>query len=172
VGAAEGGRGRLSARLHEDAEGVAVGVGVDPQRLFGVLRPVEKQLASKREHPGMDQVEVALGRHGQIQVQLLGYACLRPRRTRQLRDLLEGQSWAAIGRLQVEPVGTGGIIYSGSRCLVSGAILEAEQLSPKLGADACVRSVQDHLAQTWDRRFLHAAETIKLAPRAETLAAM
>src|SRR4051812_32316094 len=59
-----------SAFRHEDAEGVARRVGVHAQRLL-LVGAVEDQLAAEGEDVLVLRLELLLGRHGDVEVQLL-----------------------------------------------------------------------------------------------------
>jgi hypothetical protein len=70
-------------------------VGIDAQRLLRVIRTVLEQPGPERERPLVLDVEVSLGGHRSIQVQLLRNLAVRPGCLRKLLDLLEPQYHAA-----------------------------------------------------------------------------
>ncbi len=57
---------------HEHTERVPVGIHVDAQWFPCILRPVEAQDATQREHVAMDPIELVDVAHRQVEVQLLG----------------------------------------------------------------------------------------------------
>ena len=76
----------------EDAEGVAGRVGEHVERLVGIGRPVEQHRGAERERPVALHGQLVDVRHGQVEVQLLRHRRVRPRRGRQLGDLLDGEA--------------------------------------------------------------------------------
>src|SRR4029450_4721446 len=77
-------------RGHEDAEGMAGRVGVDPERLLRVVGGGLGRLGAEGEGPVVLGVEVGLGRDREVEVELLGDRALRPGGPGEGGDRLEG----------------------------------------------------------------------------------
>jgi hypothetical protein len=122
-------------------------VGVDPERLLRVRRPVEQQPGTEGERPVVLRVEVGHRGHGQVEVQHLRVGTLRPRHRRQLGHLLEGQHGAPPRPVQHEPVLPPGVRPAGGRGLVALPVAQPEQLPVELGQRPGVGAVEHHLAQ-------------------------
>lgn len=147
-------RPAASAGGHEDAEGVAVRVGVDPQRLFRVVGAVLDQYGAQRDRPLVRCVELCPAFDGEIEVQLLRDRVAGSGRPGQLVDLLERQSRRAVGMVQVEPIPAGRVVRSRRR-LVTRPVDQAEQLPPELRAAPGIRGVDHYLPQLRHRITYH-----------------
>ena len=77
------------ARCDEDAERVTRGIGEDVERLDGVVEAVEQDTRAERSRSLVLIDQLVDGRDAEVQVQLLGDTVVRPRRRRQVVDLLE-----------------------------------------------------------------------------------
>jgi len=134
--------------LDHDAERVAVGIDVDPQRLVGVVTAIEAQLATETDHPLVLSLERLGVRHGQIEVQLLGYRLVGPRRPGLLVDLLERHSRVAGLVEQHEPIPPVRIGVTVGGRFVAGAVVIAEEFAPELGRGASIERIEHDGPQT------------------------
>lgn len=144
---------------NEHTERVTVRVAEHLQRLFGGIRAVKKELATKLDDSRVGRHELIERRDGQIEVQLLGNGRLGPRRAAQLLDFLEGQTRRSVASQQVQPVATGGIVEAGLGWLMSLAVHEIEKLPPKLGADTRIGRIDRGLGDLRSYRTFHVANS-------------
>ena len=134
-----------SARGHEDAEGVPVGVGVDEELLLRVVGAVEEEAGAEGERPFVLEPQRGGVRDGQVEVQLLGRRRVGPARVGEVGHLLEGDPGRP-GRMgEDEPVPPARVVLPGGGCLVPGPVLVAQELAVELGQSAGVGAVEDDL---------------------------
>src|SRR6266516_180679 len=98
----------------------------------------------------MLHVEIPRCPNGQVQVELLGYFVLRPRRPPQFGHLLERDARRAGGVMEDQPVLTSLVELIPSWRFVARTVHEAEQLPVKLRQMARVGGIQDDLQNVWD----------------------
>ena len=101
-------------------------VGVDAQRLVGIVGQVREQPGTEVKGPPVLEVELVGGRHRQVQVQLLGDGAFGPGRLRQGGHLLERHLDAVSGVPQHQPVLAGGVGLAGRRRLVARPVAPAQ----------------------------------------------
>ena len=126
---------------------MAVGIGVHPKRLLGVVGPVLEQPCPQTQRAHVDLVELRHAVDGQVEVQLLRHLGGGPGRRRQLLDLSDGQHGVAGLAAQVEPLAACDIRLSRRRRLVAGPVDQPEQLAPELRGAPRVGGVDDHLPE-------------------------
>ena len=151
------GRRSASGRLlvgDKDAAGVAVEVFVHAQGFIRIVRAIEPQAPSEGKHALVHGPQFIRVADSQIEMELLRNLRLRPRRPPDHVDLLKGEDGDAVLRPEVEPVATPGIVVTRTGLLMTGPVLEPEQLSPELGTPPRVRRVNHHLTQARPE-FLH-----------------
>jgi len=138
----------LSARSvgrHEDAERVAGRVGVDTKRLVLVVRAVEEEASAQRRCPFVLSAQLRCVGYGEVEVELLGDTSPWPSGSREVRNLLKGDTRATRGMLKDQPVGGIGLARGGK--LVARAVCESEQRPVELGQAAWISRVQHDLTE-------------------------
>jgi hypothetical protein len=109
------------------------GIGVDVERFGRVVEAVVQHTGAKRPRPLMLSHEIFLGRDTEVEVELLRYRALGPRRRQEVVDVLNGDSCRARPVDQDQPILTGRVRLAGGRGFVSCPVVVAEELAVELG---------------------------------------
>jgi hypothetical protein len=127
------------------------GVGVDPERLFGVGGPVFQHFGAKLHGSPVVDLEGIQVRDLQVQVQLLRDRAFGPGRTGKGIHLLEGDAGRSGTVTDDQPFAGLGVGLAGGGRFVTLPVGVAEQLTIKLCEPACIGGIQDHLSKNWER---------------------
>jgi hypothetical protein len=144
---------RSLSGTYEDAKRVPCGIRVDKQWLDLVIRSVPEEAGAESQRTLMLDLQVAQGWHGGVEVQHLRPRAFRPRRFRQMGNLLERQPGSAGAVAQHEPLLPVVIRRPVGWWLVTRAVLKAQQLSIELRERAGIFAVQNDLTQSRCGRF-------------------
>jgi hypothetical protein len=144
---------RSLSGTYEDAKRVPCGIRVDKQWLNLVIRSVPEEAGAESQRTLMLDLQVAQGWHGGVEVQHLRPRAFRPRRFRQMGNLLERQPGSAGAVAQHEPLLPVVIRRPVGWWLVTRAVLKAQQLSIELRERAGIFAVQNDLTQSRCGRF-------------------
>lgn len=124
---------------------MSVGIGVDAQGLLHRIRSIKSQCASQGQYAFVNGIQVFEAGNREVEVQLLGYRTVGPRRSRQLINPLEREARTSRRREQIQPIASRRIVVVGLRRFVSPAVDESEQRAPKLCAAARIGGVHHDL---------------------------
>jgi hypothetical protein len=144
---------RSLSGTYEDAKRVPCGIRVDKQWLDLVISSVPEEAGAESQRTLMLDLQVAQGWHGGVEVQHLRPRAFRPRRFRQMGNLLERQPGSAGAVAQHEPLLPVVIRRPVGWWLVTRAVLKAQQLSIELRERAGIFAVQNDLTQSRCGRF-------------------
>jgi hypothetical protein len=126
---------------------VPSGIGEDVQRLDRIVEPILQHSRAKGQRPVTLGDEVLLGRHAEVEVQLLRHRAFRPRDHQEALDVLKRNADSA-GRVdEDEPIVARPIGLACRWRFVAGAVLVAEQLPVELGQPAGIGRVERDGAQ-------------------------
>ena len=147
--------GRVPTPRHEDAEGVAVGVGVDVEPLRRVVGAIEQEVCTEMQCPLVLLRQGLLVGDREVEVRLLRRLGVGPRRAREVGHLLERETWLPGRSDEDEPVPTLRVVLPGRRRLVAGLVRVAQELPVELGQGTGVGRVEHERAQRRERRIGH-----------------
>lgn len=124
---------------------MAGGVGVDPQRLLGIIRSILEESGAELQSTLMLNVQFVRRRHRQVKVELLWDGSVGPGSWRKGRNLLKRQPRRSIVILEHQPVVAVWVLF------VARSILETEQEAIELGQPTRIQGVEDHLTKLRSR---------------------